>query len=392
MFCNRRFAITLASPFTPSTSEVYGTARCIPISEDHPLQGQSPYSASKIGADKIAESVHLSFGLPVITVRPFNTYGPRQSARAVIPTIITQTLADEPIRLGNLEPTRDLNYVEDTVEGFIKAAECIKAAGQVINLGSGSEISIKELTALILKLMKKDLPIVSEGERVRPEGSEVERLCADNEKARDAAWLGTEIYARRRLKRALSSGSAKIRRSIEVASTSFEPGALAPSGMIPLSVPLFGGNEWKYLKECLDSGWVSSAGPFVDRFEREVADYVGAGHAVAIVNGTAALHTSLLVAGVKPDDEVLVSTLTFIAPVNTIRYAGAWPVLIDAERPTGRWTRRELRTFSITNAAGATTSFAIDGLGGASRPSCRSIFWGIPATWSQSLPRRANTI
>jgi len=167
-----------------STSEVYGTARCIPISEDHPLQGQSPYSASKIGADKIAESVHLSFGLPVITVRPFNTYGPRQSARAVIPTIITQTLADEPIRLGNLEPTRDLNYVEDTVEGFIKAAECIKAAGQVINLGSGSEISIKELTALILKLMKKDLPIVSEGERVRPEGSEVERLCADNEKAR----------------------------------------------------------------------------------------------------------------------------------------------------------------------------------------------------------------
>jgi len=101
--------------------------------------------------------------------------------------------------------------------------------------------------------------------------------------------------------------------------------------MIPLSVPLFGGNEWKYLKECLDSGWVSSAGPFVDRFEREVADYVGAGHAVAIVNGTAALHTSLLVAGVKPDDEVLVSTLTFIAPVNTIRYAGAWPVLIDAE-------------------------------------------------------------
>jgi len=116
-----------------------------------------------------------------------------------------------------------------------------------------------------------------------------------------------------------------------VASTSFEPGALAPSGMIPLSVPLFGGNEWKYLKECLDSGWVSSAGPFVDRFEREVADYVGAGHAVAIVNGTAALHTSLLVAGVKPDDEVLVSTLTFIAPVNTIRYAGAWPVLIDAE-------------------------------------------------------------
>lgn len=116
-----------------------------------------------------------------------------------------------------------------------------------------------------------------------------------------------------------------------MASTSFEPGALAPPGMVPLSVPLFSGNEWKYLKECLDSGWVSSAGPFVERFERQVADYVGACHGVAIVNGTAALHTALLIAGVEPDDEVLVSTLTFIAPVNTIRYAGAWPVLIDAE-------------------------------------------------------------
>ena len=143
-----------------------------------------------------------------------------------------------------------------------------------------------------------------------------------------------------------------------MASTSFEPGALAPSGVIPLSVPLFGGNEWKYLKECLDSGWVSSAGPFVERFERQLADYLGARHGVAIVNGTAALHIALLVAGVKPDDEVLVSTLTFIAPVNTIRYAGAWPVLIDAE-PTHwqmdpqrvvdfldqecRWSNNELR-------------------------------------------------
>jgi NAD dependent epimerase/dehydratase len=171
-----------------STSEVYGTARRIPISEDHPLQGQSPYSASKIGADKIAESVHLSFGLPVITVRPFNTYGPRQSARAVIPTIITQALADQPIRLGNLEPTRDLNYVDDTVAGFIKAAECPQAAGEVINLGTGTEISIKDLVVMILKLMKKDLPIVSDTERVRPTGSEVERLCADSEKAR--SFLG----------------------------------------------------------------------------------------------------------------------------------------------------------------------------------------------------------
>lgn len=165
-----------------STSEVYGTARTVPIDENHPLQGQSPYSASKIGADKIAESFHLSFGLPVVTVRPFNTFGPRQSARAVIPTIITQALNGSEVRLGNLEPTRDLNFVADTVEGFIKAAETPKAIGEVINLGSGREISIKDLASLILKMMDKEVSVSLEGARVRPENSEVDRLCADSRK------------------------------------------------------------------------------------------------------------------------------------------------------------------------------------------------------------------
>ena len=165
-----------------STSEVYGTARSVPIDEDHPLQGQSPYSASKIGADKIAEAFNLSFGLPVVTVRPFNTYGPRQSARAVIPTIITQALTGSEIRLGNLEPTRDLNYVSDTVAGFIKSAETPEAIGHVINLGTGREISIGDLAALILKILGRDLPIATESIRVRPDNSEVERLCADNRK------------------------------------------------------------------------------------------------------------------------------------------------------------------------------------------------------------------
>jgi NAD dependent epimerase/dehydratase len=172
-----------------STSEVYGTARSVPISEEHPLQGQSPYSASKIGADKIAESFHLSFGFPVVTVRPFNTYGPRQSARAVIPTIITQALSQPVIRLGSLEPTRDLNFVLDTVEGFVRAAETPEAVGEVINLGTGSEISIGDLAKTILKTMGKDVPVVCEDQRVRPENSEVERLCADNRKAREIlAW------------------------------------------------------------------------------------------------------------------------------------------------------------------------------------------------------------
>jgi NAD dependent epimerase/dehydratase len=167
-----------------STSEVYGTACYVPINEEHPLRGQSPYSASKIGGDKIAEAFHLSFNLPVVTIRPFNTFGPRQSARAVIPTIITQALAGEVVRLGNLNPTRDLNFVANTVDGFVLAATAPEAVGQTINLGSGKEISIGELVKLIARLMAKDIRLEHADERLRPKTSEVERLLADNSRAR----------------------------------------------------------------------------------------------------------------------------------------------------------------------------------------------------------------
>ena len=167
-----------------STSETYGTAQYVPIDEKHPLQGQSPYSASKIGGDMMAESFYRSFGTPVAVIRPFNTYGPRQSARAVVPTIISQLLSGyEEIKLGALSPTRDLNYVKDTVEGFIKIAESDKSIGQVINIGSGKEISIGDLADKIIKLTGKDAKVVSEEQRIRPEKSEVNRLCADNTKA-----------------------------------------------------------------------------------------------------------------------------------------------------------------------------------------------------------------
>jgi len=168
-----------------STSEVYGTARRVPIDEEHPLQAQSPYAASKIGADKLAEAFAASYDLAVVTLRPFNTYGPRQSMRAVIPTIITQCLAGDVVRLGNLHPTRDLNFVSDTVEGFVLAAVAARAPGQVINVGSGRETSIGELATLIAKTVGREIRIETDPQRLRPAASEVERLLADNRRALD---------------------------------------------------------------------------------------------------------------------------------------------------------------------------------------------------------------
>ena len=167
-----------------STSEVYGTARYVPINEAHPLQGQSPYAASKIGADKLAESFHLSYELPVTTVRPFNAYGPRQSARAVIPAIIVQMLTRERIQLGSLHPRRDFTFVTDTVQGFLHAAASEATIGEVINVGSGQEISIGDLFYRIRDLVGRDVALDVEADRMRPEGSEVQRLWADNCKAK----------------------------------------------------------------------------------------------------------------------------------------------------------------------------------------------------------------
>ena len=169
-----------------STSEVYGTARFVPITEEHPLQGQSPYSASKIGADQLAYSFYTSFELPVITIRPFNTYGPRQSARAVIPTIITQFANGlDVLKLGSIHPTRDFNYVQDTVDGFIAALKAENAFGETINLGSNFEISIGDTVNVIAELMNKSITIETDDKRLRPKDSEVERLWADNKKAAD---------------------------------------------------------------------------------------------------------------------------------------------------------------------------------------------------------------
>jgi NAD dependent epimerase/dehydratase len=167
-----------------STSEVYGTAQYVPIDEQHPLVGQSPYSASKIGADKLAESFFLSFGTPVVTVRPFNTYGPRQSARAVIPTIITQALTNGQVSLGSTDTVRDFTYAEDTAAGFVAAARAAGVDGEVINLGTGQAVTIADLVERVGRMVERPLAVVRDPQRVRPAASEVGRLLSNNDKAR----------------------------------------------------------------------------------------------------------------------------------------------------------------------------------------------------------------
>jgi len=189
-----------------STSEVYGTARVVPITEDHPLQGQSPYSASKIGADQLALSFWRAFGTPVSIIRPFNTYGPRQSARAVIPTIITQIGSKRRvIRIGALHPTRDFNYISDTVRGFIAVAESDAAIGEVVNVGSGFEISIGDMAARIAEIMGADIRFELDADRLRPASSEVERLLCSNAKASRLTNWRPEYVGAEGLSRGLAS-------------------------------------------------------------------------------------------------------------------------------------------------------------------------------------------
>jgi nucleoside-diphosphate-sugar epimerase len=175
-----------------SSSEVYGTARTVPIDEDHPLQAQSPYAASKIACDMLAQSFYLSYELPVVTLRPFNTFGPRQSARAIVPTIITQALTRREIFLGAMHPTRDLTYVGDTVEGFIKIAQTPNIEGRTYNIGTGKEISVGELADKIVQLIGEPIPIIFDPTRIRPPASEVARLICNSARAqKDLGWKAT---------------------------------------------------------------------------------------------------------------------------------------------------------------------------------------------------------
>jgi len=195
-----------------STSEVYGSARYVPIDEKHELQPQSPYSASKIGADALALSFYHSFGMPVAVIRPFNTYGPRQSARAVIPTIITQTLAGKEVHLGSTHVTRDFTYISDTVEGFIRIARSEKSTGEVINIGSGTEISIADLTKTIFRIVGGNFTLKTDSKRKRPSKSEVTRLWADNTKAKTLIGWSPKVPLKEGIKKTVEYISGNMDR------------------------------------------------------------------------------------------------------------------------------------------------------------------------------------
>jgi nucleoside-diphosphate-sugar epimerase len=206
-----RASSTLERVVLTSTSEVYGTAQSVPIEERHPLQGQSPYAATKIAGDALGESYHRAFGVPVTILRPFNTFGPRQSARAIVPTIISQALSRPVIKLGRLDPRRDLTFVKDTVSGFVAIAECDAALGRVVNIGRGEDISIGELVETIGHRLGRPIRVESESQRIRPAASEVERLLAGTALARDL-WGWEPQYS---LERGLDETIAWVRENLD---------------------------------------------------------------------------------------------------------------------------------------------------------------------------------
>ncbi len=311
----------------------------MPITEEHALRGQSPYSATKIAADKLAESYALSFDTPVTILRPFNTFGPRQSARAVIPTVLAQLLAGaEELRLGSITPQRDFTFVTDTALGFARAAVADVAPGTVVQLGTGRTVSIGEVVDIARRITGSKAEVVVEDERVRPSGSEVEILLSDPSLAKRTDRLDTAGGPR---DRAAAHGRLDFRERrsrhgtplppMTEAREPSAPGAPGPAGTIPLATPNVGEAERLAVLAALDSGFVSSVGPEVSQFEQEFAELVGARHAVATASGTAALHVALRLAGVGPGDEVFVSDFTFIGSANPVAYLGAEVVLVDSE-------------------------------------------------------------
>ncbi|MBK7498275.1 MAG: LegC family aminotransferase [Ignavibacteriales bacterium] len=309
-----------------ASSNIYGQPQYLPIDEIHPFQVTNPYTQSKLMGEQLCQLYSNNFGLSCIALRQFNIYGPRMNASSLIPTILKQSSSGQVI-VKDSKPQRDYIYIDDIIEAYVASLNYDCHGFEAFNIASGKSHYIKEIIKIVENKLSKDIELIDLGESRK---NEILNIEANISKAKVILKWEPKITLEEGMS-SLIDHSYSIDKATSIANTYSKTDNIN-NDFIPLSVPSFKGNEWGYVKECIDTEWVSSAGKFVDEFEIKIAEYTKSKFAIACVNGTAALHISLLLSGVMPDDEVIVPTLTFIAPINAVRYCNAHPVFMDADK------------------------------------------------------------
>ncbi len=309
-----------------ASSNIYGHPHYLPIDESHPYQVTNPYAQSKIMGEQLCQLYSSNFGLSCIALRQFNIYGPGMNKDSLIPTILKQ-LSSGQVKVKDTRPKRDFIHIDDVVEAYVAAVKYDSKGFEAFNIASGNSFYIKDIVDICEKKISNKIQLIDLGECRK---NEIFNIEANISKAKNKLNWVPKINLEEGLSDMIDHSN--LNRRPDDISKSHAPKDIAHKNFIPLSVPSFRGNEWNYVKECIDTSWVSSAGKFVDEFEHKISEYTKSKYAIACVNGTSALHISLLIAGVLRDDEVIVPTITFIAPINAVRYCNAYPVFMDADK------------------------------------------------------------
>lgn len=309
-----------------ASSNIYGQPRYLPIDEEHPHYISNPYTQSKIMGEQLCQLYSSNFALSCIALRQFNIYGPGMNKDSLFPTILKQ-LSSGQVKVKDTRPKRDFIHIDDVVEAYIASIEYDCKGFEAFNIASGNSFYIKDIVDVCENKLSKSIRLIDLGECRK---NEIFNIEASISKAKNKLNWVPKINLEEGLSDMIDHSYSDLETSDTPKYNALKD--IASKNLIPLSVPSFRGNEWNYVKECIDTSWVSSAGKFVDEFELKISEYTKSKYAVACVNGTAALHISLLIAGVLPDDEVIIPTITFIAPVNAIRYCNAYPVFMDADK------------------------------------------------------------
>ncbi len=309
-----------------ASSNIYGHPKYLPLDENHPYQATNPYTQSKIAAEQLCQLYSNNFGMSCIALRQFNIYGPGMNSNSLIPTILKQA-NNESVKVKDIRPRRDYIHIDDIIQAYIAAIEFKCVGFEAFNIATGTSSSIQDLVHICENKLAKKINIIDLKE---PRKNEIINIEANINKAKSLLNWSPQISIEDGINRVLDYCNESQKFKISVSNTSLSD--KTKRSFIPLSVPSFKGNEWNYVKECLDTEWVSTAGKFVNEFESKISDFTKSDYAIACVNGTSALHISLLLAGVMPNDEVIVPTLTFIAPINAVRYCNAHPIFMDADK------------------------------------------------------------